>query len=111
MKVIKDRLTDKCESDPQLVMEYINEDQREDLASIALTMATFSMSSDCYQDAQDRAKSIFESALEDYIDDHHEQERAEYMQEMREEAAEMRHQAQRDEMLEEKYGEALMGAV
>lgn len=111
MKVIRDRLTDKCESDPQLVMEYINEDQREDLARYALTMAAFPMSSERFENVRDLAKSIFESALEDYIDDHHEQEKAEYMQEMREEEAEMRFQAQRDEMLEEKYGESLMGAV
>lgn len=107
MKVIKDRLTDKCESDPQLVVQYLNEDQIADLASIALTMATFSMSSECFQDAQDRAKSIFESALDDYIDDHYEQERAEYMQEQKEYAAELRANAMRDE----RYGEALMGAV
>ena len=107
MKVIKDRLTDKCESNPQLVMEYINEDQREDLARYALTMAAFPMSSERFENVRDLAKSIFESALEDYIDDHHEQEKAEYMQEQKEYAAELRANAMRDE----RYGEALMGAV
>ena len=111
MKVIKDRLTDKCESDPQLVMEYINEDQREDLARYALTMAAFPMSSERFENVRDLAKSIFTSAVDDYISGHESEAEREYLQEQREEAAEIRYQAQRDEMLEEKYGEALMGAV
>jgi predicted nucleic acid-binding protein len=99
LKVIRERLTDKCESDPRLVLEYINEDRRDDLAMCAVTMSLYSFSAECFQDAQDRANDIFRDAVEDYINEHCEQEEAEYMQEQREEAAEMRGQARRDEMI------------
>ena len=99
MKIIRDRLTDKCENDPRLLLQYIDEDDVVDLAAAAMRMTLSSFASASYEVAQDRVNFIMDGAKDDYITDHEAAEEREYLQEQREEAAEMR----ADELREARY--------
>ena len=101
MKIIRDRLIDKCEQDPRLLLEYIDEDERYDLSFAAMDMAVNSRESERFSLAKDRVDYIMGHATDDYIAAHEEAEESEYLQEMKEEAAEMRADEMRDERLAE----------
>ena len=101
MQVIRDRLTDKCENDPRLLLAYIDEDDRDDLAAAAMQIVLSSFEFFSCELARDRVNFIMDSAKDDYIAAHEAAEEREYLQEQREEAAEMR----ADEMREARYFE------
>ena len=101
MQIIRDRLTDKCEQDPRLLLEYIDEEERDELAVAAMTLTLYSSASERAESAHDRVTYIMDSAKDDYIAAHEASEELEYLQEMKEEAAELR----ADEMREERYFE------
>lgn len=87
---IRDRIIDKIERNPNLLRDYINEDDAREVALAAFTMKEYPQEHDTYRACQDTINRVYSGVVDAYIADHEASEEAELRQELADAAAEAR---------------------
>lgn len=79
---IRDRIIDKIERNPNLLRDYINEDDAREVTLAAFTQKEYSQEHDTYRNCQDTINRVYSGIVDAYIADHEAEEEAELRQEL-----------------------------
>lgn len=97
---IRDRIIDKIERNPNLLRDYINEDDAREVTLAAFKQMGYTQEHDTYRACQDTINRVYSGIVEAYVADHEAEEEAE----LRQELADNERDARREERDLEEYG-------